>query len=249
MTDRALEGKKVLVIGGSRGIGYATAAMALAEGATVAIASRDPARVETARRGLEASAGRPVGSASVDIADRVGVAALVDAESPVDHLCLPGSQVYRNRFDDLDVGAARAFFDSKFWGPFLAVYDARTRLRRGGSVVLFSGAASRRPLPGYVVGAAIDGALDALTRSLAHELAVDGLRVNCISPGIVETDVTRHNRTEAQFQAWRDHHAARLPVGRIGRPEECARAAVYLMANGFVTGEVLHVDGGLEAVP
>ena len=249
MTDRPLAGTKVLIVGGSRGIGYATAAMALEHGAEVAIASRDPGRVEEARRRLEASAGRAVASATVDITDRGGIARLLAEQSPVDHLCLPGSQVYRNRFDNLDETAARAFFDSKFWGPFLAVYDARTRLRRGGSIVLYSGAASRRPLPGYVVGAAIDGAVDALTRSLANELAVNGLRVNCISPGVVETDVTRHNRTEAEFEAWRDHHAGRLPVGRIGRPEECARAAIYLMTNGFVTGEVLHVDGGVETIP
>ncbi|MDX1432418.1 MAG: SDR family oxidoreductase [Gammaproteobacteria bacterium] len=249
MSAPLLDGARVLVIGGSRGIGHATAALALEHGAEVIIASRDAGRVAQARRALETAAGRAIESATVDVADRTGVAALVEASAPLDHLCLPGSQVYRNRFDELDEQAARAFFDSKFWGPFLAVYDARTRLRRGGSVVLFSGAASRRPLPGYVVGAAIDGALDALTRSLAHELAANGVRVNCISPGVVETDVTRHQRTEAEFVAWRDHHAARLPVGRIGRPEECAHAALYLMTNGFVTGEVLHVDGGLETIP
>ena len=71
------------------------------------------------------------------------------------------------------------------------MHDARPHLVRGGSVVLYSGAASRRPLPGYVVGAAIDGAIDALTRSLAGTLAADGIRANCISPGIVETDVTQ----------------------------------------------------------
>lgn len=244
-----LEGQKVVVIGGTRGIGLATAAMALERGAEVTVASRDGDRVNEAAALLARRAGRPVGAAVADVTDRDAVAALIDGESPVDHLCLPGSQVYRTHFENLDERAARAFFDSKFWGPFLAAYDSRLRLRRGGSIVLYSGAASRRPLAGYVVGAAIDGAVDALTRSLAHEFGAFGLRVNCISPGIVETDVTRHNRTDAEFEAWRDYHASRLPVGRIGRPEECARAAIYLMSNGFVTGEVLHVDGGVETVP
>lgn len=245
----ALRGQRILVIGGTRGIGLATAAMALEHGAEVTVASRNADRVNEAAGVLARGAGRPVDSAIVDVTDRDAVTSLIDSRSPIDHLCLPGSQVYRTRFENLDEAAARAFFDSKFWGPFLAAYDARERLRRGGSVVLYSGAASRRPLPGYVVGAAIDGAIDALARSLAQELGPHGLRVNCISPGIVETDVTRHGRTEAEFEAWRDHHAARLPVGRIGRPEECAQAAIYLMSNGFVTGEVLHVDGGVETVP
>lgn len=249
MTNGELAGQKVVIIGGTRGIGYATAAMAIDCGAKVVVASRDPETVAEAARALEERAGQPIASAVVDVTDRAALAALLAGHAPIDHLCLPGSQVYRTRFDDLDEAAARAFFDQKFWGPFFAAYDARQHLRRGGSMVLYSGAASRRPLPGYVVGAAIDGAVDAATRALASELAASGLRVNAISPGIIETDVTRHRRSEEEFERWRDHHAGRLPAGRIRRPEECARAAIYLMTNGFVTGEVLHVDGGVEAIP
>jgi NAD(P)-dependent dehydrogenase (short-subunit alcohol dehydrogenase family) len=244
-----LEGKKVVIVGGTRGIGFATAQMALAAGAEVVIASRDPAKVAAATATLhKVSPGKITGD-PVDVTDRAGIRRFLERHAPFDHLCLPGSQAYRMRFEETDEAEARAFFDQKFWGPFFAVFEARTFLRVGGSAVLYSGAASRRPLSGYVVGAAIDGAIDALTRSLALELARYRLRVNAISPGIIETDVTRLNRTQEEFEAWRDHHAARLPVGRIGRPEECAGAALYLMTNGFVTGQVLNVDGGLESIP
>jgi NAD(P)-dependent dehydrogenase (short-subunit alcohol dehydrogenase family) len=99
----------------------------------VVVASRDPQRV----------------------ADRAAVRAFFDRHAPFDHLCLPGSQAYRTTFEETDEAAARAFFDQKFWGPFLACWEARTKLRPGGSIVLYSGAASRRPLPGYVIGAAM----------------------------------------------------------------------------------------------
>jgi len=244
-----IAGKKIVIIGGTRGIGYATAEMALAHGAEVVVASRNPENLARAARHLADRTGREPATERVDVTDRAEVARMLDRHAPFDHLCLPGSQPYRTSFEQLDERAARAFFDQKFWGPFLACCDARSRMRRGGSVVLYSGAASRRPLAGYVMGAAIDGALDGATRALALEFGRYGLRVNAISPGIVETDVTRLNRSEAEFQAWVRHHSERLPVGRIGRPEECAQAALYLMSNGFVTGTVLNVDGGLESIP
>ena len=186
-----LAGTRVVIVGGTRGIGLATALAALQAGAEVVVASRSAESVARARRSLEEAVGRAVAGEALDVTDRPAVRAFIAAHAPVHHLCLPGSQAWRATFDDLDEAAARAFFDSKFWGPFLAVHDARPHLVRGGSVVLYSGAASRRPLPGYVVGAAIDGAIDALTRSLAGTLAADGIRANCISPGIVETDVTQ----------------------------------------------------------
>jgi NAD(P)-dependent dehydrogenase (short-subunit alcohol dehydrogenase family) len=244
-----LEGKKVVIIGGTRGLGFATAEMALEAGADVVVASRSPEKVRTAKERLVARGRGSVAAECVDGSDRAAVRDFLARHAPFDHLCLPGSQAYRTSFEETDEAAARAFFDQKFWGPFLAVYEARRMLSQGGSIVLYSGAASRRPLAGYVVGAAIDGAMDALTRSLAHEFGRYGVRVNAISPGIVETDVTRLNRCEEEFQAWCRHHGERLPVGRIGRPEECARAALYLMTNGFVTGQVLNVDGGLESIP
>ncbi|MCP5151492.1 MAG: SDR family oxidoreductase [Ectothiorhodospiraceae bacterium] len=247
MPRAELAGQRVAIIGGTRGIGHATAALALEHGAEVLVASRDATRVAAAVAELGALGA--VRGAVVDVTARAEVDRLLAEFSPIDHLCLPGSQAMPLPYEGLDESAARAFFDAKFWGPFWAVHGARDRLRPGGSVVLYSGAANRRPLTGYVVGAAIDGAIDALTRSLAATMAERRVRVNCISPGIVDTDVTRRGRTEGQYRAWVEHHASRLPVGRIGRPQECAAAALYLMTNGFVNGQVLAVDGGLESVP
>jgi NAD(P)-dependent dehydrogenase (short-subunit alcohol dehydrogenase family) len=244
----ALDGKKVVVIGGSGGIGYATAAMAHREGAHVVLTSRDQGRAEAAATKIAGKAGRTTPGA-VEVGDRKATAAFLERHGKFDHLVLTGSTVHRLAFDALPEKESYESFDSKFWGPFWAAYDGRHHMNKGGSIIFYSGAASRRPLRGYVVGAAIDGAIDAATRSLAGEMGKDGIRVNCISPGVILTDLIRKGRTQAEFDKRMEEHSKRVPLGRIGEPEECANAALFLMTCGFVTGEVLAVDGGTEAAP
>lgn len=253
MTAGELDGKKVVVIGGTKGIGYATAEMALAWGADIVVASRSAENVAKAGENLEKSANRaakaPVTAEVLDGTDRAATAAFLARHAPFDHLALPGSAVFRMTMENLDEGNARAYFDSKFWGPFWAAYEARGHIRPGGSIVFYSGVSNRRPVPGYTIGGAVDGAIDALTRSLAWEFHEAGIRVNCVSPGIIDTGIGQASRSAKEWAEWERHHSERQPIRRLGRPEECARAGLYLMTNGFVTGEVLAVDGGVEAIP
>lgn len=244
----ALDGKKVIVIGGSGGIGYATAELAHREGAHVVLTSRDKGRAEAAAAKLAGKSGR-IATGAVEVGDRKATAAFLAHHGKFDHLVLTGSTVHRLVFEALPEKESRESFDSKFWGPFWAAYDGRHHINKGGSVIFYSGAASRRPLRGYVVGAAIDGAIDAATRSLAWEMGQIGVRVNCISPGVILTDLIRKGRTQKEFDERMAEHSKRVPAGRVGEPAECANAALFLMTCGFVTGEVLAVDGGAEAAP
>ncbi|MCE3248102.1 MAG: short-chain dehydrogenase [Geminicoccaceae bacterium] len=160
---------------------------------------------------------------------------------------LPGSTVKPILYDDLTDGNARESFESKFWGPFWAAYDARPHLRRGGSIVFFTGVAAKRPVKGYIMGACINGALNAATRSLALEFAKLGVRVNTIAPGLCDTplnDILHAHDKEERYATF----ARRLPVGRIGHAEDCALGAMYLMCNGYVTAQVLGIDGGQEVM-
>jgi NAD(P)-dependent dehydrogenase (short-subunit alcohol dehydrogenase family) len=243
-----LTGKKVAVIGGSYGMGLATAELAAADGAEVAIAARNPDRLREAAARLEAVGGRAVPWTPLRIEDRAAVAAFLAAAAPFDHLVLPGSTVRPLLYDQLDDASAREAFESKFWGPFWAAFDARPHLRRGGSIVFFSGVAAKRPVKGYVMGACINGAINAATRSLALEFARLGVRVNCIAPGLTDTPLQDilHGHDKQQRT---EEFSARLPVGRIGTAEEQAMGAIYLMTNGFVTGQVLGIDGGHESMP
>jgi NAD(P)-dependent dehydrogenase (short-subunit alcohol dehydrogenase family) len=243
----ALDQQKVVIIGGSYGMGYATALMAQAAGASVAIAARGPDKLADAAARLEAQSGRTVPWRALRVEDRPAVARFLADCAPFDHLVLPGSTVQPILYDDLSDESAREAFESKFWGPFWAAFDARPHLRRGGSVVFFTGVAAKRPVKGYIMGGAINGALNAATRSLALEFAKLGCRVNTIAPGLCDTplnDILHAHDKEERYAAF----AKRLPVGRIGHAEDCALGAMYLMANGYVTAQVLGIDGGQEVM-
>jgi NAD(P)-dependent dehydrogenase (short-subunit alcohol dehydrogenase family) len=243
----SLEGNKVVVIGGSYGMGLATAELAVDAGAEVAIAARGADKLEQAAENLEARGGRPVPWTALRVEDRPAVASFLAACAPFDHLVLPGSTVKPLLYDELTDANAREAFDSKFWGPFWAAYDARPHLRRGGSVVFFTGVAAKRPVKGYIMGACINGALNAATGSLALEFAKLGVRVNTIAPGLCDTplnDILHAHDKEQRYAQF----SRRLPVGRIGHAEDCALGAIYLMTNGFVTAQVLGIDGGQQVM-
>lgn len=243
-----LKDKKVVIIGGSYGIGRATAEQAVDAGARVAIAARGVDRLQEAAAALEARGHQPVPWCAFTIEDRAAVADFLADCAPFDHLVLPGSTVRPVLYDDLTEEEARAAFESKFWGPFWAAFDARPHLRRGGSIVFYSGVAAERPVKGYVMGASINGAINAVTRSLALEFAPLGVRVNTIAPGMTDTplqDILHGHDKQERYE----HFSTRLPVGRIGTADELGMGAIFLMANGFVTGQVLGIDGGHVCMP
>jgi NAD(P)-dependent dehydrogenase (short-subunit alcohol dehydrogenase family) len=243
-----LAGQKAVIIGGSRGIGYATAELALRAGAEVVIAARSKPDLDEAAARLEKIAGKKIAHGVVDMRDRVQTADFLARVAPFDHLVLPGATVYHAPFNAFDLDKARASFEGKVWGMFTAAYDGRRHMRKNGTIIFYSGVANRRPVPGFLLGAMIDGALDAATRAMAWELRPEGLRVNCISPGIIETSWAKRITPEQHKELF-GGYAAKVPVNRYGQSEDCAKAALYLMGNTFVTGQVLAVDGGIEAAP
>ena len=231
----SIESESVVIIGGSSGIGLAIARQAVDAGAEVTIAGRSEAKLETAR---EAIAG-DVTIRTVDVADEQSVKRLFSEVGRIDHLVVSGSSVKTGALRDLSLADARAAMDSKFWGQYLAARYAE--IRAGGSITLFSGILSRRPPRGFASLAAINGAVEALGRALAVELAP--IRVNVISPGLTDTPAYAGMPEDAR-QGMFGAAAKKLPVGRVGQPEDIASLALELMSNRFMTGGVIDVDGG-----
>ncbi|HVY40527.1 MAG TPA: SDR family oxidoreductase [Polyangia bacterium] len=253
MNSSTLQGQRIIILGGSAGIGLAVAERALSEGAHVVIASHDRARVHRAVSRLRAGrhdsgAGSPgsdpgsVTGHTVDLRAPSETRALLETVGPLDHLVYTaGEELLLSPLADLDLSTARRFFELRYWGALTAVQAARPHLAREGSIVLTSGAAGRRPHPGFVVGASICAAMEAAARTLAVELAP--LRVNVVTPGFVDTDLWSNIPADARAQMFRDA-AAKLPVGRIGAATDVAEHYLSFMRGRYVTGQALVVDGG-----
>lgn len=231
-----LKDKTVVILGGSSGIGLATAQAALAEGAKLIITGRSRERLEAARIKLQAD----VRTVALDVTDEPGTRALFGSFDKVDHVFITAGMVTFDPKLAPASDALRPALDQRFWGALYAAKYAATKMGAGGSITFMSGTTAIRPLPGAAVATASCGAVEAFARSLALDLAP--IRVNTIQPGLVDTpflDLLGDRR-----QAIIDDYSRRLPVGRPGRPEEIADAVLFLMRNQFVTGITLTVDGG-----
>jgi NAD(P)-dependent dehydrogenase (short-subunit alcohol dehydrogenase family) len=237
-----LKGKRIVVLGGSSGIGLATAQAAAREGAQVVIASSRKERVDAALVTLPAdSQGH-----ALDLTDGDATQALFARLGAFDHLVFTaGETLQLGKLENTDVEEAGRFFALRYWGAYLAAKYGSSGIREGGSIVFTSGIAGKRPQPGWTLGASICAAMEGLTRALAVELAP--IRVNIVSPGVVKTPLWA-NLAEADRSALYQRTAEVLPVGHIGDPAEIAEAYLYLMRQTYSTGQVLVVDGGAVLV-
>jgi NAD(P)-dependent dehydrogenase (short-subunit alcohol dehydrogenase family) len=232
-----LKGKRIVVLGGTSGIGAAVAQRAAAEGARVVVASSRRGRVDEAVAKIAGAEGH-----AVDLRSEGAVRALFDALGPIDHLVYTaGEELLVSPLADLDLARARAFFEVRYWGAIAAAQAAGPHLARDGSIVLTSGLAGLRPPPGFAVVAGFCGAVVATTRALALELAP--IRVNVVVPGLVNTALWSSVPDADRRKMFADV-AAHLPVGHVGSAADVAEHYLGFMRGGYVTGQSLVVDGG-----
>lgn len=233
-----MKGREVLITGGSSGIGLAAAKLFSAEGARVTITGRDESKL----RDASAVVGPGTRTAVLDVTDADAVERFFSGCDAVDDIVACASAVVFGPVREMPLEAYRALVDSKQQGQFLTSKYGAPMVRKGGSITLFSGVVSQKPMPGGAAYASVGAATEALARILALELAP--VRVNTVVPGIIDTpawDALMPADAKAGFFA---DVAGKLPVGRIGRPEDVADAVAFLVRNEFITGTTVIVDGG-----
>jgi NAD(P)-dependent dehydrogenase (short-subunit alcohol dehydrogenase family) len=223
---------RVVIMGGTSGIGLATAETLTADGAEVVVTGRDPEKLAGVKdRGAVAE--------QVDGTSEDDVAALFDRTGAFDHLVLafsPGA-VGLGSLGDIKLADIRMAFDGKLFPYLFAIQRAQVT----GSITVISAGTARAAMAGTVTLAAVNGAIERIVSPLAAELAP--VRVNAVSPGAIDTpwwSFLPEEQKQAQFAALADS----VPTKRVGRPEDVADAVRYLINASFVTGTILPVDGG-----
>ena len=232
----SLEDKKVLVIGRGSGIARSIAQTAAAAGADVVAAGRDQEQLARAYRDQPRIRGE-----QVDLTDEDSIAALADRLGSVDHVISTASARARGRLADLDRDAIRLSFDTKVIGPLLLAKHLAPRIGAGGSFLFFSGVAAAKIAVGTLGVAITNAAVDTLIRSLALELAP--IRVNAISPGVIDTGAWDAFGAQGKADYFTDI-AGRNPARRIGSTQDIAEGVMFALTNTFFTGQTLRVDGG-----
>jgi NAD(P)-dependent dehydrogenase (short-subunit alcohol dehydrogenase family) len=238
-----LDGKIAVVTGAGSGIGLAIAERFGSEGAEVVLVGRQKPRLEEAA----ARIGGGARGVSLDVGDEAQVRELIEALPRVDILCTCAGSAVFGPIDELPPSAWRELFHARFFGQLYAVHHAVPKMGEGSVILLCSGIADRAHVPEYAGGAAICGAVNAMGRNLAVELAPRGIRVNVLSPGfIVGTDI-KFNLEGEKAIAFVKRSIADTPLGHPGKPEDLADAALYLATSEFVSRQVIEVDGGWTA--
>lgn len=241
----SLVDSKVVVVGGSSGIGLGVARAAIERGATLVIVGRSQKKLEVAASALSPS--DRVETLTGDMTREAEIARVFAQIGAFDHLVsTAGSPPPGDPIERTDIDVVRRFVDDKLLGAVLLAKHAVRGLKKGGSITFTSGInKDRPPTPGGAVVSAIAGSFDYLARALALELAPR--RVNVVSPGWVDTPMFDELVGDAK-QGYFESMAARLPSGKIATPSDIAPAYLYLMESDFTTGETVHIDGGQRLV-
>ena len=240
MAITEIANSRILIVGGSSGMGLALAKRALAAGAEVIIAGRNTGKLQRAYAELQSPS---VSIETIDITQESQAAGLFERIGRLDHIVSTAADIEGayELLPSLDLRAAQRVVDSKFYGPLLLAKYGSPLLPATGSITFTSGIAAYRPAARGSVVAAVNAGLEGLVRALAVELAP--IRVNAVSPGWVDTPIwtfVAGDRKEETLDAM----AKRLLVGRVGQPEDIADAISLLIGNAFTTGTILHVEGG-----
>ncbi|CAN8105457.1 unnamed protein product [Discula destructiva] len=249
-----LVGKKIVVIGGTSGIGFGCARVLLEHGAHLTVISSQQSQVDDAVDRLNAlntgpSPSLPLAKGYIgDVRDEAAFTALLQSLAPLDHIVFTSvDRAIRGPLADVDLSDARHLFGVKFWGSIvvakaLAAHDI---VSPGGSLTLTSGLAALRPSRNAAIGGALNGGVNSLTQGLALDLTEKKIRVNTVVPGLCRTELwDRHGHSKESQAQILARGARELSVGFVGCPEDVAEAYLFFVRADYANGTTVIIDGG-----
>lgn len=236
------EGSRILIAGGSSGIGLETARLLASLGGEIIIASRNREKLDRALAGISGN----VSAVILDAEDETDCINVMKETGSIDHLILTLSGGKGGgTFQSLKTDDLREAFNAKFWAHFTLARQSLPYINKNGSITFVTAISSRASNPGTSGLSAVNSAIEGLIKPLAVELAP--LRINAVSPGVIDTpwwDMYDGQTKENLFRQF----SSQTPAGRIGRPEDIAEAVTFLTGNTFMTGTVIECDGGLHLI-
>ncbi len=238
----SLRDQRVVIIGASSGIGLATAELLSRAGAELILANRNLEALQEIAKDLPGK----TRTYRLDVTVEEDVKGFFEQTGDFDHLAVPAADAVLGTLADSPTESTRALVDSKFWGQYFAVKYGARQIAKAGSITLFSGTVTQKPMPGTSAYAAVGSAIEAAGRVWALEYAP--IRINTVVPGIINTPIWEGMLGKEGADAQLEQTANLLPVQRVGTPADVAKAVAFLIDNGFVNGTTVVVDGGHRLV-
>jgi len=229
--------KHIVIAGGSTGIGFEIARQAQLKGAHVTLMGRSAEKLTNAEKKLPLRASY----VQCDIGDAESAKEGFKQVGPFDYFISTAADLTYAPLAEMETGAIDRMLAGKFWGPVNLVKYGLKNIKEEGSVILFSGLAADRPAPGTSMVSALNAGVEGLVRALAVELAP--IRFNGISPGVVDTEGWAF-MPEQDRKGFFARLETSLPARKVGAPADLADATLFTLVNPYLTGEILHVNGG-----
>jgi 3-oxoacyl-[acyl-carrier protein] reductase len=255
--DLGLTNKVALVAAASKGLGFGVAQALAREGARVSMCSRSAADIEAAASKLRAETGATAIGFACDVADAASIQAWVDSSvrefETIDMLLVNAGGPPAGFFKELTDQQWQAAFELTLMSTIRMIRAVLPHMKHGGAIVTITSSSVREPIERLALSTVMRSGVVGLVKTLADELAPDGIRINNLMPGRIDTDRVAQldemqaRRTGLSFEEVRQQSISKIPLGRLGTIEDFGKAAAFLLspAAGYITGVSLRVDGGM----